>query len=232
MTTRSPFAPGPCPYELDDGAYILGALSPAERAEYERHLAACPPCRDAMTQLAVLPGLLGRLDPATAAGTTSAPASLLPRVLTAMRARRAAQRRRRVLAGVAGVVVAVAVGYLVGLGVRLANPPSGPDTAAPAPFSAMNVDSFAPVEAQIGITEQETGTLVTVRCRYHGSSNRSWGIWLVVYPRDAEAEPIGSWNAPGGMPIEVSTVTHYSPAQIDRIELRDDDDTTLAWWSP
>ncbi|WP_233606455.1 zf-HC2 domain-containing protein [Micromonospora sp. Llam0] len=34
-----------CDYAHDDGAYVLGALSPAERAAYEHHLAGCPSCR-------------------------------------------------------------------------------------------------------------------------------------------------------------------------------------------
>ena len=53
-----------CEHEHDDGAYVLGALSPAERAAYERHLATCSFCREAVADIAVLPGLLGRLDPA------------------------------------------------------------------------------------------------------------------------------------------------------------------------
>lgn len=55
-----------CEYAHDDGAYVLGALAPAERAAYERHLGTCQTCRDAVAEIAVLPGLLGRLDPATA----------------------------------------------------------------------------------------------------------------------------------------------------------------------
>src|SRR5262245_49866304 len=53
-----------CEHEHDDGAYVLGALSPAERAAYERHLSTCSFCREAVADIAVLPGLLGRLDPA------------------------------------------------------------------------------------------------------------------------------------------------------------------------
>ena len=51
-----------CEHEHDDGAYVLGALSPAERAAYERHLATCSFCREAVADIAVLPGLLARLD--------------------------------------------------------------------------------------------------------------------------------------------------------------------------
>lgn len=227
-TSPAPFGPGPCPYALDDGAYILGALAPAERSDFERHLAACPPCRDSIAQLAVLPGLLGRLDPAVAAPAPSAPPSLLPRVLAAMRAQRAA-RRRRVLALAAAGVVAAAIAAIVGLGALLTGGPANPPSVV---FRPMQVSpSESQVEAHIGLAEQQTGTVVTVRCVYHGDPDRSWEVWLVVYPRDEEAEPIGSWIATGGMPVEISAVTHHPTAEIDRIELRDEDHT-LAWWSP
>ena len=33
-----------CPFAHDDAAYVLGALSPAERLEFVRHLATCDEC--------------------------------------------------------------------------------------------------------------------------------------------------------------------------------------------
>jgi anti-sigma factor RsiW len=35
----------------DAGAYVLGALEPAEQAAFEQHLAGCPECRDEVEQL-------------------------------------------------------------------------------------------------------------------------------------------------------------------------------------
>jgi hypothetical protein len=55
-----------CAQTLDVGVYVLGALAPAERDAFERHLGDCAICRDEVAELAVLPGLLGRLDLATA----------------------------------------------------------------------------------------------------------------------------------------------------------------------
>jgi hypothetical protein len=45
------------------GVYLLGAIGPAERAEVELHLAACPWCREELAGLAGLPGLLRRVPP-------------------------------------------------------------------------------------------------------------------------------------------------------------------------
>lgn len=55
-----------CEYAHSDASYVLGALSPAERTDYERHLTTCPECREAVAEIAVLPGLLARLDAITA----------------------------------------------------------------------------------------------------------------------------------------------------------------------
>ena len=41
-----------------DAAYVLGALSPADRQAYERHLRDCQECQDSVQRLAGLPGLL------------------------------------------------------------------------------------------------------------------------------------------------------------------------------
>lgn len=46
-----------------DSAYVLGALSPTDRREYEEHLAGCEECRRSITELASMPGLLARLSP-------------------------------------------------------------------------------------------------------------------------------------------------------------------------
>ncbi|MGN6752955.1 MAG: zf-HC2 domain-containing protein [Intrasporangium sp.] len=47
-----------------DAAYVLGALSSADRSEYEDHLAGCKGCRDAVAELAGVPGLLSTVSPA------------------------------------------------------------------------------------------------------------------------------------------------------------------------
>jgi Putative zinc-finger len=50
-----------------DAAYVLGALSPADRREFEEHLASCTACQAAISELAAIPGLLAQVSPADAA---------------------------------------------------------------------------------------------------------------------------------------------------------------------
>jgi hypothetical protein len=52
-----------CRQNVSLGAYLLGALDPAERSAFEEHLETCPSCRAELLRLAPLPGLLQRLTP-------------------------------------------------------------------------------------------------------------------------------------------------------------------------
>ena len=61
------------PYREWDAAYVLGALPPGERREFEEHLATCDACRAAVGEIAGLPGLLGQVpvEDAVAADVTA-----------------------------------------------------------------------------------------------------------------------------------------------------------------
>ncbi|MBO0811797.1 MAG: zf-HC2 domain-containing protein [Microlunatus sp.] len=54
------------PYGDWDAAYVLGALTVQQRHEFEDHLAECPDCRQAVGDLAAMPGLLAQLPAAEA----------------------------------------------------------------------------------------------------------------------------------------------------------------------
>ena len=44
-------------------AYVLGALEPTERSDFERHLRTCPGCQADVSDFSALPGLLAHIDP-------------------------------------------------------------------------------------------------------------------------------------------------------------------------
>jgi len=119
-----------CQFAHDDGAYVLGALDPAERRVFEDHLPHCAHCRSAVSSLAGLPGLLAHVPPAlvenlghrvggdsTSTGTvvaiapapTPAPDTLLPRLMWAAKVERRKARRRTgfVAGGIAAAAVAI-----------------------------------------------------------------------------------------------------------------------------
>lgn len=223
-----------CRFALDDGAYVLGALAPSERAEFERHLPGCPSCRKAVASLAVLPGLLSRLDAATVNPAVIAPPSLVPRTLRAVAARRQAERRRRRWYAVAAAVVSIALATAVGITVRLAIPP----TAAPVPPTATLLTAMrpaveqVPVSAEIGLASVEGGTRIDMNCRYEEDHEGRWTVRLVVFPMDGSpAEQVGSWTAASGQEVTVSARTHLTPAEIGRIELQRSDRIALLVWT-
>lgn len=99
---------------LDLGAYVLGALDPAERMAVDEHLAHCGDCRTELVGLAEMPALLGRLSEAEAADGLAVDPSpgMLNDLLDTVGAERRRTRRRTVLS-----VAAVGIAAVIGSGV-------------------------------------------------------------------------------------------------------------------
>jgi len=219
-----------CEYARDDGAYVLGALAPAERAAFQRHLAGCRGCREAVAELAVLPGLLGRLATATAEqvaeAATAVEASRLPTLLAAAqveRRRGKVRRRWRMLAAAAAVLMAFAVGVF--LESDVANPRTGTTELA----SMVAVDHHGPVTAEVGFTETLGGTRITVHCWYlpTGDYHKPWTFRLYAVATDGVSEQVASWSAAPGEELRFDTLTRFVEAELAKVELRLGDGTPL-----
>lgn len=243
-----------CPYAHDDGAYVLGALSPADRAAFEAHLPGCPSCREAVASLAVLPGLLGRLtaDEADAvhaeAGVVAGrvPPEVLPRVLAAAAAQRRRELRTRHWRTFAAAAAAAVLAAIVGLSVhafdgRPDNPgvnQAGPTpTSLPLPPVSMRpmtpVSSAVPVVAELGLRPTPEGTRVEMTCGYMSEYAGTWTLHLFVWPKSGgDPERIATWTAKAGDEMRVSASTQYTPAQIDHVEVRGGSGRTLLTWTP
>lgn len=118
-------------YATWDGAYVLGALSEAERKEYGAHMAGCEPCRTAVAELNHIPALLSLLDADEVMALDEdlpKPPPVRSEVVVSLAAAVSRKRRRsRMVATVvsAAAAVVVAAGSLsIGLGLRPAQPPS------------------------------------------------------------------------------------------------------------
>ena len=106
----------------DIGAYVLGALEPAEQVAVREHLASCAECAEEHARLAGLPRLLALAAPMAEAGPP-APA-VEERVLDAIageRPRRASRHRPRllrprVLLPAAAALAAVVVALVIAIG--------------------------------------------------------------------------------------------------------------------
>ena len=218
-----------CDHEHDDGAYVLGALSPGERAEYERHLATCSFCREAVAEIAVLPGLLGRLDPtdfadfADFAGPVER--SRVPDLVTAARTTRRRERRARRWRYVGAALAAACLAVVVGLGMTIGRG-GDPDVGM---VAMQPVSGTVPVTAEIGLRGTGWGTEVTMNCAYqsNGSSTKAYTFRLVAYGPDNASEQVSSWIAAPGAEVSVKGATRFSGADLVRFELVRYDGTPL-----
>ena len=210
-----------------DSAYVLGALSPAERREYEEHLESCDACRRSVAELAPMPGLLARLTPdrATAlldeeAGPAGAPR---PELLDAVRreGRRRRIRRTRLRIGIAAAAAAVVlVAVLVPLAVL--RPAAVGETVA---FEAV---ADVPVSATAVLTPVGWGTRIDLDCRYESSGSRDapgaaadgWPYVLVVVDRDGTRSEVSSWRAMPGATARLQAGTAVALDDIASLEIR------------
>lgn len=221
-----------CPFAHDDGAYVLGALSPAERLDFERHLPGCADCARSVRELAGLPGLLGRVDaglledlPADA----SVPQTLLPSL--AQEVRRAARRRTLAVAGLAaGAAAAVVTAVVVPLTVsqdradRAPTPPVSSATPSAAPRPMLPVGEV-PVRASVALEQVRWGTLLALECTYDPASVEydlppEVDYLLVVRTRDGLAERVGSWRSVGGTTMRLAAATAADADEIASVEVR------------
>lgn len=223
-----------CDFMYDDGAYVLGALAPADRAAYERHLAGCADCRQAVGEIAVLPGLLGRLDPAGLEQILSPTPETdrVPRLLDAARQRRRRERSRTrlryAIIGLAAAAAALAAGF--GTAALLPGEPAAPPPVAQVRMVAMQpVAGSVPVHAEIGLSGTDWGTQVTMRCGYDvvAGYRKAYAFRLVAYGPDGATEQIGSWLAGPGDDLRITGATRFTAAELVRLELLRADGTPV-----
>jgi anti-sigma factor RsiW len=202
----------------------LGALSPAERAAYERHLATCSFCREAVADISALPDLLSRLD-------AKEFAKLLDPTLTAgdhpgaslrdLAAPPATKGKRRKAFGVrvlSTVAAAILVG-LIGIGVlAFAKGGGGSTDQLWGPAVAMTrVEGTSPVTATLRMAGNTGGTKVELQCAYHGQQPATFR--LIAYGPDDEQEQIGSWTGAPGTDFRMDGATHFAAGNLSRLEV-------------
>jgi hypothetical protein len=214
-----------CPFAHEDAAYVLGALSPVERLEFERHLTQCVDCRRAVRELAGLPGLLSRVD-AEVLTAASAAEPLPPTVLPALAraARRTRHRRLAAAAGAAAAAAAVAASVVVSvLDVDDRESPSTADTVV-----AMDPVGEVPVEADLALEQVTWGTRLQLTCTYDTDAvsfqlPSRVDYVLVVRHQDGHAEDVGSWRSLDGRTMQLTAGTAAPRGDISAIEVRTGD---------
>ena len=234
--------PGHEAYADWDGAYVVGALSPAERAEFERHLVDCEACRAAVADLAPLPGLLTRVDADEAEALLAVPEvaaeppppGLEHRLLEAAARERTARpsfwRRTSTRAGL-GVAAAAAVAAAVVVPLSLTG---GSDEPPAAPVQvALRPAGEVPLTADVALVPTGWGTRVDMTCWYAKepyAAVHSYALYVV----DPDGRPslVARWHASPGQTARTSGSTDLAVADIRQVQLRDDAGTVLMTGRP
>ena len=230
------------PYVRWDAAYVLGAMSPSDRREYEAHLAHCALCSQAVSELAGMPGLLALITPEEAFGTlpgNAAPADAetpAPRVLTQLVGTVQRRRRhRRAATALAAAAAVIAVAVPVGVLVTQDRTPAAPVTAMPVPDHTTEA-VFTPVvpttiTASASVASTSWGTVVFVECSYedtwpgdgrYGADTE--GYALTVTDRTGIVTTLATWTGEAGTTVRPTATTSLPVDAIASIDVRSDDD--------
>lgn len=204
---------------LSLGAYVLGALTPAEREVVDDHLLSCPECSaelDGFTELPLYLDLVtGDEVAAMGTGVADPDPGLVDRIVVAALHERRRARTRRWLVAVAAALVLV-VGS-VSAGLALSSSPSHATTEA-IPFSATNptTHAWAHIDVQpklwgASLNLQLGGVPAGERCR------------LVAVGRDGSQDVAASWEVTysgkatltGATSIPLSSTASYDIVTFD-----------------
>ncbi|WP_028046410.1 zf-HC2 domain-containing protein [Cellulomonas sp. URHE0023] len=151
-------------YREWDAAYVLGALGPQDRRDFEEHLRTCAECSAAVAELAGMPGLL-RLVPAQEALSEiddSVAGDVVQLAALAHRARRV--RRRRFVALVGAAAVLLVVGGLAGT--FLSGPAPEPPSASVTTNLELEPVGDVAVTADLTLEKKGWGTRIDWECSY------------------------------------------------------------------
>lgn len=209
-----------------DAAYVIGALSSAERRQFEEHLADCPACRRAIGELSPTVGLLSRVSAEQAHAIDAAlaeppaedggPGAAVRSEVVSLALRRARRRRRAWwLASAAAAVVLVAAIAL----------PFALTSTAPTTSFALESLTDVPLEATVRLDAVGWGTRIDLECRYTAGDGsdapaEGWPYALSVVGLDGVATDVSTWRARPGTTAHLSAGTALDLEQIEAIEIR------------
>lgn len=189
---------------LELGAYVLGALDAAERAQVDTHLQGCPECSRELARLAPLPGLLAGAPAAELSSGLDDEPQGAERVLAELAQIR--RRRRRLASVIAAACVVVALG---GFGLTQAVEPGG---ARATVISATN--SSTHVSGRVSLVATPDGSHLGIALAGVRPGTR---CELVVIGAGGRREVAATWRANYDGTATVTGATAMMPPQITQM---------------
>jgi hypothetical protein len=199
------------------GAYVLGALEPAERGRVDAHLADCDACRDELASFAALPGLLSRvsLDEVESDVASDPHPHLLERILDAtVRERRRARRVRWVSAAAAAVIL---VGGAGATGFAVSQPHQATPTAT---FSGTS----STTGLSASVVEWSKGWGSALKVELTGAGGLSYSTptcQLVAVSKSGQQDVAATWAATASDKIVAEGSTSLAPSDIASFKIVD-----------
>lgn len=236
----------PDAFEMYDGAYVLGALTAAERQRFEAHLAGCDACMLRVAELWALPDLLAAVPAAAVEQSLSGdvgwdslvaatresptvtvaplPETLLPRLLAQTRAHQRGARLRTVTAGVA------VAACLAGLGVfALDRPSADPERIPSAAVALRNVADKLPLTADVQVVSTHSWDQVNLWCTYRKDAPyREGNYQAVAYDVSGRRQVVGVWPAIPGQTTVLRVPTTFRTGTIAKVAILTATGETLA----
>ncbi|MBW4040861.1 MAG: hypothetical protein HIU86_01865 [Acidobacteria bacterium] len=213
-----------------DGAYVLGALEPAERRRYEEHLSECSTCSRSVRELAGVPGILGVLDQEEALALRDLPDDASVRAgahvpdRAAGVARRVRLHRRRIRVTSALVLVVVlAIGSIGGWSVLHALQTAARSVTASRTLRPVDGSHLS---AHLTLTPVGWGTRLDWSCDYAAaaatkrSSYATASYSLVVHTDTGTTTTVATWTSDEGEAKGLVAATAIPADAIASIDIR------------
>jgi hypothetical protein len=234
------------PYREWDAAYVLGALAPDERREFEQHLAGCPACREAVADLAGMPALLAMVPadavtPAVPAGagadlgvagsgarsgtpggvSDESSSTVVPIASLAHAAQRRTRRRRTLLVvAAAGLVAASGLGGAATA--RWGDVERAPAVVAEAETRTVTLTPVGQsgVSADLTLVPARWGTRLDWSCEYEAAELAVGVYTLVLVDEAGERTVVATWTSTGSRTAAGLGASSALPVDgISRVEL-------------
>jgi hypothetical protein len=221
----------------------MGALSPAERREFEGHMPACPECSGDVASFAGVPGILSAVPRDRALdllgpSEEEPPPDLLAGLAVVERARRRRSRVWLAAALVGAALMGAAGAMTLGPAALLtsADPDPSPSvqdvttspmvvtTSPTAPDVIMRQTLPSPVTASVQLLDEPWGTRIEVLCSYRVPSDGPlppvFAYALHVLVSGGTSVRVATWTAGPGSTTRPIATTELQRSDITGVEIR------------